>query len=215
MIALSILLFATAAAAPPAEPLGVPTSAQGVPAIRMLGELALSHGTLGFAACDGEAGVAYGAGIAGDLAAVVGAFNDGADGVVFLDADIAREGDGRWRIDRVHRAYHDGPRCAEDLRDFVWRGIASDGSWTLEVSRRYVSVRPVGKRPQFFRYRPFARGEDGHLRFSAKAEGETLGLVLRGVRCTDDTARRTTPWQIEINLGGIASPGCAWTGMPR
>ena len=215
---LPLVLLASMAAASPAtaaDSAVVPAAPLAPSATRMLGELALSRGTLGFAACDGTAGIAYAAPGAGDLALVVSRFNDDSDGVVFLDADLARETDGRWRIDRVHRAYRDGPRCAEDLRDFIWRAIGSDGSWTMEVSRRYVSIRQVGKRPLFFRFRPFVRGADGALRFSAQAEGEQLDLVLHGARCTDGDARRSTPWQIELTLGGTQSTGCAWTGIPR
>ncbi len=215
---LPLVLLASMAAASPAaaaDAAAVPAASQASSATRLLGELALSRGTLGFAACDGTAGTAYTVPGAGDLAAVVRGFNDGADGVVFLDADLAHEPDGRWRIDRLHRAYRDGPRCAEDLRDFIWRAIGSDGSWTMEVSRRYVGIRQVGKRPLFFRYRPFAPGADGELRFSAQAGGEQLVLVLRGARCVDSAARRSTPWQIEVTLGGAVSAGCAWTGMPR
>jgi uncharacterized membrane protein len=192
-----------------------PAAATAEPASRRLGELVLARGQLAFAPCRGVVAPAHATGDGAEAAPLVARLNGGADGSVFLDADIGREPDGRWRIERIRRAYRDGPRCLEDLGEFVWRATASDGSWTMSSSRRYVSVRREGQPPLFFRYRPFVSAGDGQWTFSARAEGASINMVLLGRRCEDEFARRVTDWSLRFTLGGIEYVGCAWSGEPR
>jgi uncharacterized membrane protein len=204
---LSVALLPTLASAT-----GTPPLAPGEPASRRLGELVLARGQLAFAPCRGVVAPAHAIGAGAEAAQLVARLNGGADGSVFLDADIGREPDGQWRIERIRRAYRDGPRCLEDLGEFVWRATATDGSWTMSSSRRYISVRRQGQPPLFFRYRPFEAAGDGQWTFSAQAEGASINMVLRGQRCEDEGARRLTDWSLRFTLGGIEYLGCAWSG---
>jgi uncharacterized membrane protein len=192
-----------AGAAPAAEAAG-----------RRLGELVLARGQLAFAPCRGVVATAHGVGAGVEAASLVARFNGGADGSVFLDADVGRDADGRWRIERIRRAYRDGPRCLEDLGEFVWRASADDGSWTLSSSRRYISVRRAGQPALFFRYRPFAPAGDGQWTFAGRTDGTSINVVLRGKRCVDEPARRLTDWSVRFTLGGTEYTGCAWSGEP-
>ena len=203
------LLLSLSLAAPAAtEPALAPTA-------RLRGELALARGALGFAACEGEAAPVRDARAAGEAAALVARLHGGADGSLFIDADIAREADGRWRIDRIRRAYHEGPRCAEDLGEFVWRAADAGGAWTLSVSRRYVTLRRPDARPLFFRYQPFAAAGDGAWTYSGRAGPDAIHVVMRPRRCEDASARRVTDWKVEFSLAGMRFEGCAWAGEPR
>lgn len=184
-------------------------------ASRTLGELAIAGGALGFAPCTGEAAPARGVGAARDAASLVAALNRGADGSAFVDVDAARDGDGHWRIERVRRAYRRGPRCGEDLGEFVWRGTLADGQWTFNVSRRYVVVRGPGARPAFFRYLPFSAGADGALRFAAQADGRTVEATLRAQRCRAGDGDSVSDWSLQVALDGATYAGCAWGGEPR
>lgn len=190
-----------------------------VPAVsgttRMLGELALARGALAFAPCGAEAAPARGAGAAAGAAAVVAALNGGADGSVFADADVVREADGRWRIDRVRRAYRRGLRCGEDLGEFVWRGAAHDAGWTFNVSRRYVALRRPGEPALFFRYRPFEQAADGSWRFTAPATDARFEAILRAERCATPDGTSLSDWSLTVTLDGETSAGCAWGGEPR
>jgi uncharacterized membrane protein len=184
------------------------------PAGRRLGELVLARGQLAFAPCRGVVAAAHGVDAGGEAASLVAMLNGGADGSAFLDADIARDADGRWRIERIRRAYRDGPRCLEDLGEFVWRASAGDDSWALSSSRRYVSVRRAGQPALFFRYRPFAPAGDGQWTFAARTGDTSINVVLRGKRCFDASARRLTDWSVRFTLGGAEYTGCAWSGEP-
>lgn len=183
--------------------------------VRMLGELALARGTLGFAPCMGEAAPARAVGAAREAATQVAALNRGADGSVFVDVDAMRDADGAWRIERVRRAYRRGPRCSEDLGEFVWRGTLADGRWTFNVSRRYVVVRPPDARAAFFRYQPFVATADGALRFAAQADGRMIEATLRAQRCRVVGGEAVSDWSVQVVLDGATHLGCAWAGEPR
>lgn len=185
------------------------------PSSRLRGELALAQGALGFAACDGEAGPVVDARAAGEAAGLVARLHGGADGSLFIDADIAREADGRWRIDRIRRAYHEGPRCAEDLGEFVWRAADAGGAWTLSVSRRYVTLRRPGARALFFRYQPFTAADEGAWTYSGRAGPDAIHVVMRPRRCDASAARQVTDWAVEFSIAGTRFEGCAWAGEPR
>lgn len=185
------------------------------PATRLRGELALARGTLGFAACDGEFGPVRDVRAAGEAAALVARLNGGADGSLFIDADIAREAEGRWRIDRIRRAYHEGPRCAEDLGEFVWRAADAGGAWTLSVSRRYVTLRRPGQRALFFRYQPFSAADAGAWTYSGRSGPDAIHVVMRPRRCEASAARQVTDWAVEFSIAGARFEGCAWGGEPR
>lgn len=208
MTSLPLLFSLSIAVMLPAEP-GLE------PASRVRGELALARGALGFAACDGEAGLVRDARAAGEAAALVARLHGGADGSLFIDADIAREADGRWRIDRIRRAYHEGPRCAEDLGEFVWRAADAGGAWTLSVSRRYVTLRRPGARALFFRYQPFTAADEGAWTFSGRAGPDAIHVVMRPRRCEAGAARQVTDWAVEFSIAGARFEGCAWAGEPR
>lgn len=212
---LSLTLLAVPAVAPGSDVAPGAAAAPAVePAGRRLGELVLARGQLAFAPCRGVVAAAHGVAAGGEAAALVARLNGGADGSVFLDADIGRDADGRWRIERIRRAYRDGPRCLEDLGEFVWRASAGDDSWTLSSSRRYVSVRRAGQPALFFRYRPFAPAGDGQWTFAARTGDTSINVVLRGKRCFDEPARRLTDWSVRFTLGGTEYTGCAWSGEP-
>lgn len=206
----TILLLALPLAADPASPPRATAAAT-----RMLGELALARDALGFAPCGGDAAAAHGAGAASGAAALVAGLNAGADGSVFVDVDAARGPDGAWRIERVRRAYRRGPRCTEDLGEFVWRGELAGDGWTFNASRRYVALRRPGQRALFFRYRPFEQTADGAWRFSAQADGVRIDIGLRGERCRSPDGAALTDWALELTLDGESRQGCAWSGEPR
>lgn len=185
------------------------------PAARMRGELVRARDQLAFAACGGDAAAAHGARGALDAAGIVGSLNGGADGSVFIDADVAREADGRWRIERVRRAYRRGPRCAEDLGEFIWRGAAADGAWTLNVSRRYVAFRREGRAPLFARYQPFLATGDGNWAFAGRAGEVPLEVVMQPRRCVAADGSAITDWAVTVVAEGQRSEGCGWGGEPR
>jgi uncharacterized membrane protein len=170
---------------------------------------------LAFASCEGVVAAAHGVGAGAEAAQLVASLNGGADGSVFLDADIGRDADGRWRVERIRRAYREGPRCLEDLGEFVWRASAADGSWTLSSSRRYISVRRDGEQALFFRYRPFLPAGDGQWTFAARADGVPIHIVLGAERCRDQSSRRVTDWSVRFTVGGTEYRGCAWSGELR
>lgn len=199
-----LLLFAPLASGTPSTP-----------SSRTLGELALARGQLGLAPCSGAPAAVLPTHAAGAAAALIARLHGGADGSLFIDADIAREPDGRWRIDRVRRAYREGPRCSEDLGDFVWRAAGDAGRWTVSVSRRYLSLRREGRSPLFFRYRPFEPAGDAAWTYSGRAGPDAIHVVMRPVRCEDADAQRITDWSIEFTLAGTRYSGCAWGGEPR
>jgi uncharacterized membrane protein len=200
----SLSLAAATADAPPAAP-----------AARLRGELALARGALGFAPCDGQAGAVVDGRAAGEAARLVPQLNGGADGSVFIDADIAQEADGRWRIDRVRRAYRDGPRCAEDLGEFVWRAADAAGAWTLSVSRRYLTLRRAGQPALFFRYQPFTAAEQGAWTYAGRSGTHAIHVVMYPRRCESPGALHVTDWAVVFSIAGSRFEGCAWTGEPR
>jgi uncharacterized membrane protein len=204
------LLAAFLAADPPVAAAVAPPTAE-----RVLGELVHARGQLAFAACGGDAAPAYGLRGGRDAAGIVARLNGGADGSVFIDADVAREADGRWRIERVRRAYRRGPRCTEDLGEFIWRGVALDGAWTLNVSRRYVALRRAGLAPLFVRYQPFQAGADGALVFSGRSGEVPLEVVMLPRRCEAGGGAAISDWSVAVVAAGQRSEGCAWGGEPR
>lgn len=205
------VMMAGGCATAPSE---VPPVASGVAATRQLGELALAQGRLGFAPCTGEPAAAIDNG-GGAIAGLLADLNEAGDGSAFVDADIAREADGRWRVDRIHRAYRNGSRCLEDPSAYVWRASGADGAWTLEVTRRYVTLRRKGHAPTSFRYQPFAVAADGSLRFDASTQPPAIGLRLRHWPCRDPDARLATDWSVVVAIAGQEQSGCAWRGMAR
>jgi len=187
--------------------------ATGAPVQRALGELALARGDLAFAACAGDAAAVRDTPAARAAADLVARLHGGADGSVAADADMVREADGRWRIERLRRVERDGPRCTEDLGEFVWR--AAGGDWTLSVSRRYLTLRRAQAPALFFRYRPFEPADGLAWTYSGRAGTDAIHVVLRPRRCEDPVARRATDWAIEFTIGGLRYAGCAWAGEPR
>lgn len=203
---LALLAGGVSASEPaPAPPAGVE---------RRLGELVRAGDALAFAACGDRAAPAVDANPGHALRGLVRELNGGSDGGVFLDADAARGADGSWSIHRVHRAYRQGPRCREDLGDFVLRAAGDGVGWTLEATRRYVTIRRPGQRAAFYRYRPFAAAGGTAWTFSGASEAGPVLVVLRSEPCAlAGTGLRST-WSLEFTLGGTRHVGCAWSGRP-
>jgi uncharacterized membrane protein len=196
-----------------AGPSSGPATAAPAAVERRLGELVRAGDALAFASCGESAAAAVDADPVHALAPLVRELNGGSDGGAFLDADMAREPDGRWGIRRLHRIYRDGPRCRERLGEFVLRAAGDAAGWTLEATRRYVTIRRPGQRAAFYRYRPFAAA-DRAWTFSASGDAGPVLVVLRAAPCALASTGLRSTWSLEFTLAGTRYIGCAWSGQP-
>jgi uncharacterized membrane protein len=195
-------------AATPVPPAAAPGAAE-----RRLGELVRAGEQLAFAPCGERAAPAVDADPARAIAPLVRQLNGGSDGGVFLDADVTRSAEGGWTINRLHRAYREGPRCREQLGEFVLRAQGDASAWTLEATRRYVTIRRAGQRAAFYRYRPFSAA-DRAWTFNANGEAGPVLVVLRAGECGLQSTGLHSTWSLEFTLAGARHAGCAWSGMP-
>jgi uncharacterized membrane protein len=204
-LALTAMLGACATgASPPERP-----RYSDAPARTLAGELTLARDRFALAPCVGKVAFAHDNTRDLELATLVRERNAGGDGALFIVAAIAQEPDGTWRIDRVRRAYRDGPRCSEALDEFVWRGQGESG-WTLEATSRRVTLRLGDREPLRFPFRPFARDAEGNYVFSGAGDKGAATIVMRPERCVQGDAMYS--YAVRITALGQELTGCAWNG---
>lgn len=212
--ALTVCIALTGCASAPA--VVEPTHAVGIAALRTQGELAIAADQLGFAPCKGSAGAAIDATAGGEATALLRELNGGDEGSAFVDVHAAQSTDGTWRIDRLLRAYRDGPRCRDNPRKYVWRAAGTDSPWSMEATPRYVVVRrAAGADPDFYRFRAFTATAGGAWTYSAQNAAAAVNIVLRNTRCRAADGRAVTAWSIELSTRGELLRGCAWNGAPQ
>lgn len=200
----------------PAARADAPAAAEGPSPVRVLGELALARGQLGFAPCE-RAAHAVQDGTRGELLATLARITGGVDGAVFAEIETVEGEDGVVTATKLRRAYRDGPRCDEQPGSYIWQARGHEPEWELLATRRTIRVQRPGERmPWFFPFQAFVRGPDGVYRHSAEGARGSFAIALVPGRCHDAVRGAASDFSAEVTLAGtIVLRGCAWNGLPR
>jgi putative lipoprotein len=120
--------------------------------------------------------------------------------------------DRQLRVTDLYRAAREGPGCAEDLEDILFRTQGVEPFWHVDIRPDSLLLNRLGFETRSFGIEVTSESAS-ELRWSGSdPDGSSLSVAIRPRRCVDPMSGSVFPLRAEATVDGDTLRGCAVRG---
>jgi putative lipoprotein len=134
---------------------------------------------------------------------------------IFIEAEGRRDGK-RLAIERLRRAYAEGPGCGEELAEVRLRARGNEPFWSFELLVGGAKLWLLPQPPVAFPAGGFERRGEEYV-YEGASERSVLRILVREATCRDTMSGALFTLRAQAEVDGRKYTGCAYWGdaVPR